>query len=190
MNLIIVNGLPATGKTTVAKSLSKQLNIPTVAKDTIKEFLFDTLGVRDREWSRKLGMVSSDFLYVLADALLADNQSIILESAFEKQFTLPQIEALIRKYNPEVTEIYCTTERTVRRQRFMERNQTGERHAGHMDHVNYLNDSDEEPTDKFAPLELTVGKCLKLDTTSPNSDDIEEIIGYIKSQSKVAKIVH
>lgn len=181
MKLIIINGMPATGKTTVAKSISEQLNIPTIAKDTIKEFLFDTLGVKDREWPRMLGMISSDFLYVIAGTLLADGQSIIIESAFEKQFAKPQIDGLISKYAPEVTEIYCGTEQTVRRQRFMERNQSGNRHVGHMDHVNYLSESEDEPTGKFAPLELQVGKYIHIDTTAPDNAGITEIVSRIES---------
>lgn len=180
MNLIIINGLPATGKTTIAKSLSKQLKVSAIAKDTIKEFLFDTLGIKDREWSRTLGMVSSDFLYVLADALLADKQSIILESAFEKRFAQPQLETLIHKHNPAVIEIYCTTEQSIRRKRFVERNQTGRRHIGHVDHENYLDDNDVEPIEKFAPLELSIGECIKIDTTSFRDKDVKKVIAVVE----------
>jgi len=48
MKLIIINGLPGTGKTTIAKPMAEQLGFPLVSKDTIKEFLFDTIGVSDR----------------------------------------------------------------------------------------------------------------------------------------------
>lgn len=45
MKLIIINGLPGTGKTTIAKPLASKLGFPLIAKDGIKEFLFDTVGL-------------------------------------------------------------------------------------------------------------------------------------------------
>ena len=42
--LVVVTGMPAAGKTTVADSLSRSLSLPFVAKDTVKEHLYETLG--------------------------------------------------------------------------------------------------------------------------------------------------
>ena len=42
--LIIINGAPCTGKTTLGRKLAKQLCLPFLSKDGIKEVLFDTLG--------------------------------------------------------------------------------------------------------------------------------------------------
>jgi len=41
--LIVVTGMPSSGKTTVAEDLSRRLQLPLIAKDTIKESLYDTL---------------------------------------------------------------------------------------------------------------------------------------------------
>lgn len=165
MKLIIINGLPATGKTTIAKPLSKALGIPLIAKDTIKEFLFDELGTRDRAWSSTLGKASADILYQLASTVLADGQSIIVENAFYKQFAEPQFQAIITKYNPAVLEIYCFTEPEIRRERFVNRHESGNRHKGHADHENYPATTDDEPHDTYAPLE--VGALLNIDTGKP-----------------------
>jgi shikimate kinase len=40
---VVVTGMPAAGKTTVAESLSGSLSLPLVAKDTVKE-LHESLG--------------------------------------------------------------------------------------------------------------------------------------------------
>jgi len=178
MKLIIINGLPGTGKTTIAKPLAEQLGFPLVSKDTIKEFLFDTIGVGDREWSKTLGKVSSEFLYSLADELLSKGHSVIIESAFEPIYAQPNIQKYIDLYHPEVFEIYCTTEKEVRRKRFEERNESGLRHAGHQDHTNYLSEDDEEPTNKFAPI--NIGLLKKIDTTHDHTD-IDELIDWIKN---------
>lgn len=178
MDLIIVSGLPATGKSTIAKALSEKLNIPLVAKDTIKEFLFDTLGARDRDWSRTLGKASNDFLYELTDKLLADGYSVIIENAFEKKFAKPRLEKIIHAHAPNILEVHCKTEQGVRRKRFIGRNESGNRHTGHVDAVNYPSDNEVEPLEKYA--ELNVGKTLLLDTTDTNLEDISNIIETIQ----------
>ena len=172
MKLIIINGLPATGKTTIARPLADTLSFPLIEKDTIKEFLFDTIGVGDREWSKMLGRVSSEFLYSLADELLANNKSVIIESAFETDFARPVIERFAKKYELEIVEIYCTTEKNIRRQRFIDRNESGKRHAGHVDTVNYPPSGAAEPLQKSRPI--GVGKTIMLDTSHGpiNIDDL------------------
>ncbi len=55
-SLIIILGPPGTGKTTLGKRIAKDLNLPFVHKDGIKELLFDKLGWSDRVWSRKVGI--------------------------------------------------------------------------------------------------------------------------------------
>ena len=177
MKLIIINGLPGTGKTTIAKPLADTLGFSLISKDTIKEFLFDTIGVGDREWSKTLGKVSSEFLYSLADELLSKGHSVIIESAFEPTYAKLNIQKYIDLYNPEVFEIYCTTAKDVRRKRFQDRNESGARHVGHSDHANYLSENDEEPIEKFAPINL--GKLIEIDTTY-GAVDISALVEQIK----------
>ena len=58
-NIILVSGSPAAGKTTIATLLSKKLKIPLISKDTIKEILFDSIGIQDRNFSKLLGKASA-----------------------------------------------------------------------------------------------------------------------------------
>ena len=50
--LLIVNGLPGSGKTTLSRELAPRLGLPLISKDDIKELLFDQLGWSDREHSK------------------------------------------------------------------------------------------------------------------------------------------
>jgi len=176
--LIIINGLPATGKTTIGKPLAEEFNILFWPKDKVKEFLFDNLGIGDREWSRRLGAISSVFLYEVADQFLTAGKSLIVESDFHKDLAKPEWKKVIEKHHPGILEIYCFTEKGVRRARFEERNKSGNRHKGHVDTVNYLSESDPEPLDVYAPL--MVGDCYRVDTTKANDQTTKDVVEEVR----------
>ena len=55
MNIIIVAGMPASGKTTFVNKLSKELGFPVLEKDAIKEELFDVIGFQNYAQKRNSG---------------------------------------------------------------------------------------------------------------------------------------
>ena len=52
---VLVNGVPASGKSTVARAISGRYNWPVFALDTVKEPFFAEIGTGDRDYNRKLG---------------------------------------------------------------------------------------------------------------------------------------
>lgn len=64
---VLVNGVPASGKSTVARAIGARLGLPVLALDAVKEVLFDALGHRDadRDWGRTLGRISLDAIWSL-----------------------------------------------------------------------------------------------------------------------------
>ena len=66
--------MPGTGKTTLAKKISEELNLPLISKDNLKVMLFDALGWKDREWSEKIGNVCYKIMDHVVEAQL--NQAI------------------------------------------------------------------------------------------------------------------
>ena len=68
--LVVVTGMPSSGKTTVAEAVARLLRLPLIAKDEIKESLFETLGWGERAWSMKLGGASYEVLMVFLEAQL------------------------------------------------------------------------------------------------------------------------
>ena len=49
---VVVSGPPASGKTTLARTIAPALDLPLIAKDTIKQALMTVLPVPDIETSR------------------------------------------------------------------------------------------------------------------------------------------
>jgi predicted kinase len=64
--LVIVTGAPGSGKTTLATRLSRELGLPMLTKDAIKEAMMETLPVTDREASKQLGAAIFRVLFTIS----------------------------------------------------------------------------------------------------------------------------
>lgn len=58
--------MPSSGKTTVAEGLAQRLSLPLIAKDEIKESLYDSLGAEDVSSSTVLGEAAYTLIFALA----------------------------------------------------------------------------------------------------------------------------
>jgi predicted kinase len=131
--LIVISGLPCTGKTTIAKEISNRLKYPLIYKDGIKEILFDTIGYSNRSWSKKLSKTSYDVMFYVAEALLSQGISLVIEANFPQQYTKAKIRGLLKTYQFLIFEVLCVVEPQVLLRRFIDRGMSGNRHPGHMD---------------------------------------------------------
>jgi glucokinase len=65
---ILVNGVPASGKSTVSRTISAALAVPLLALDTVKEALFAELGTGDRLHNRRFGRASYGAIWCRASS--------------------------------------------------------------------------------------------------------------------------
>ena len=131
--LVLINGHPGTGKTTLGRRLAKDLALPFLSKDDLKECLFDTLGVGDQAWSRKLGHASVELLFLVVERQLEAGASLVMEMPFIPEFHTSRFLDLAKRYDFEPLQICCTCDEQVLYERFRRRAETGERHPGHVD---------------------------------------------------------
>ena len=156
--------MPSSGKTTVAEALSRRLRLPLIAKDDIKESLYETLGTGDVAWSGRLGDAAYGVMFALARAALGSGASLILEANFfVHQKT--RFEGLPAH---RLVQIHCSAPLEVLVDRYARR----ERHPGHHDAEKIAELPDRFASGAHAPLELE-GELIELDTTA--SFDLDAI---------------
>ena len=126
--IIIITGDLAAGKSTLAASLSEQLRIPYLTKDSLKEIACDIIGYSSREENRSLSIVATnDMIYFFKQCALVGND-LILEANFRHNELL-ELESLADKYDYQVVLIVLTGDIPLLYQRFIDRLAT--RHIAH-----------------------------------------------------------
>ena len=161
--LIVVTGLPCSGKTHLGRQISRLHKIPFISKDGFKERLFDSLGWSDRAWSKKLSGASYEMMFYTLEELLTVGQSSVFEANFDPQVHSEPLARITQKFQTRVVQVHCVTEPDPLLERFKSRWKSGKRHPGHADEV-MLPEMESLVRQKILPLELP-GPIFELDTT-------------------------
>jgi len=128
MRIILVTGLPATGKTTLARALAARYGAPLLAKDLVKEWLMDSIGPVDAARSRQL----SDMSFTMLFAQLAETANAGVDAILDGNFRAGQHEAALRDLaDVRIAQVICRLDEVTRQQRIAMRAGDPARHAGH-----------------------------------------------------------
>ncbi len=162
--LVIITGLPSTGKTTLGRRLSADLGLPFLHKDGIKELLFDTLGWQDREWSRRLGQATYELMFYFLEIMLQTGTAFIAESNFKADQHSARFRRMLAQYAYGAVQILCWSQGEQLIERFAQRLSTDERHPGHVDHLALSDLQETLRQGRQAPLALP-GPLIEIETT-------------------------
>ena len=176
--LIIVTGLPGTGKTDLGRRIAREFQLPFVNKDGIKELLFDRLGWKDDDWSKKLSLASYDLLDYFVASQLAVGRSLVVESNFTSAEDSPRFLALKQRFDFQPLQILCHAKGETLLQRFQAR--IGQRHPGHVDRLIYERLEPVLLQGRSAPLDIG-GQVIEVDTTDFAAIDYAHLFSAIES---------
>lgn len=157
---VLVNGVPASGKSTVARTVAAAKGWPLLTLDTVKEAFFAHLGTGDRDYNRLLGKASYQAIFALIGDF-PDGAIAAVDAWFGFQPVEVLNEHLARAGIGKVAEVWCHAPAAIIGERYRAR--LGHRHAGHLgeSYIPELIDlaGRAEPLGSF-PL-------FEVDTTSP-----------------------
>jgi len=123
--VVLVNGLPGSGKTTLAAALATRLDAPCLSKDAVKEALADAI---DPRASARVGAAAAETVWRLAAAPLA---RVVVESWWFRPRDLDHaLRGLATAGADAVVEVWCDVPPELARRRFEAR---VDRHAVHAD---------------------------------------------------------
>ena len=167
--VVLVNGVPASGKSGVARSLSEATGWPILALDTIKNPFLAELGPVDRPMNRRFGMAAYQAIF---DTLAAapPGSTTIVDAWFGFQPIEVLMAGLARAGVARAVEVWCSAPPQTIADRYAARVPT--RPQGHpgLEYVPELLKlaGRAEPTGKFAVIRADTekaidGKALALD---------------------------
>ena len=157
MPLVLVTGLPGSGKTTVSAALADELRLPLIAKDRFKEVLFDTLGAADIAWSQRIGAAAIALQYEMMRTV----KDAVVDSALWTDRSEPEVLAL----GLPLVQVYCDCPFDVARDRFFDRLAGGNRHPGFAE-----TEMSRDDYDRFSPLSEPLrlpNPLVRVPTTEP-----------------------
>ena len=170
---IFISGIPASGKTTLGREISRELGYPFLDKDEILEAMYDSLGTGDPNWRETLSRSADTIL----QRLVSVQDNVVFTSWWHHPKSPDnsgtQID-WIDNLNGEIIEVYCHCNPKEAVSRFQSR----KRHQGHLDSTRGKN-SLIPKFEQYAQLgPLSISNVIKVDTTS--EIDFEQLIYQIE----------
>lgn len=175
--LIVICGLPGTGKTTLADELSRRLSIFCLHKDSVKESLFESLKMSTLEESKKIGYPSVKVVLDIAEENIARGVDVILESPFNFPDEGKLFEEWKGKYSIDFFAVVLVIDEEERKRRFTER----ERHHAHHDTDRLRLQRTGNTLDETCSYDHIPDKKLFLTTDRPVEQLANDILEFLQS---------
>lgn len=163
--LVLVIGLPGSGKSTVARALASELKAKILRTDEIRKTMVQspTYGEREKE-------IVYDAMLSAAGQLLENGENVILDATFYKEELRGRAKNLAEKLKKKFFVIECRAHEEVIRKRMEKRKKS----------IKSLSDADFEVykklKEKFEPIKKNADEHVAIDTSYLNKNEIREIL--------------
>lgn len=183
--LVVVGGGPATGKTTLARLMSRELGLPVLSRDHLKEAIADVWTVDSLEQSKLLGKAAYNAFYHVVAQIVDARVSLVAEANYHRGVSESHLSPLTSR--TRMVLVHCQTEPEVSYRRYVERYHRGERHPCHFDgeRIALMSASaGANQRDRYGPLDLAVPSIV-VNTTDDYSPSLDAILEFVRGQSYV-----
>lgn len=177
--LVIVSGSPGAGKSTLAVQLARELALPLLSKDDVKEAIGDVIRASDREESQRIGVAAYRVLYMLVARLLDAGTGVVLESNFTRGRAEAELEPFVAKSHAVLVQ--CDVPDAVALERYRTRAASGTRHAVHKDDV-VIDAWSRGIRSDHSALDLGI-PAIKVDTLDGYRPPIAQIVAAVRTFS-------
>ncbi len=176
--VVVVNGLPGVGKSSLAGKIAQQLGWPLLTKDMIKESLFDSIGWGDRPWSRKLSVASMNLLFLWLQREALAGRDVVIEGNFDHTRDTERFLRAMHQTPTQWVQVLVVCDGEVLLERHRARGLSGKRHPGHHEGA-LLEELQPLLRDgKTVPLGLP-GTCVTVDTTDFMLVNTDRIVQHV-----------
>jgi len=180
--LWVVCGMPASGKSTIAKELAKTLGVKIFRSDVIRKELFglepsEQVGVLFEEgiYSKAASSLTYGKLLLLAQEEIERGYSVILDATYSGRHQRSEVLRLAKDMDANLMFVECICPEDLLKERLMRREATSSVSDARLRHF-------EQFKARFEPLdEIRDEMHLRVDTQRP----LEESLQYILSQDYV-----
>jgi predicted kinase len=180
--IVVVFGLMATGKTTLARSLGQTLGWPVIHSDAVRKSLAGLKPTTRAPHAFGQGIYSEDFsrrtyteMLRLAQGHLSADQSVILDGSYKRAEERKRVRQLARAGGAQVLFVYCECDPGVARERLGLRLTDPE--AISDGRVELFEDQIRD----FDPLRPEDRPLLRLDTAREPQEVLEELRSFVHS---------
>jgi predicted kinase len=151
----VVTGVPGAGKTTLGTALARELGVPFLSLDSIKEQLYKGDDTRDAYQLRLAAEAE------LGDNLAAVDGRVVVDIWIAPHRDTARVSSLLLQHSSAVTEIFCRVPAELAVQRYVHRPRSGPHRPADLATLQRIRDA----ADQFRPL--GIGRYVEVDTSTP-----------------------